>query len=564
MAVRRPPVYTAANNTLSGHSMRFDRERGDLTAFDAKSTARPRPLSLVPSRFALAAGLASLALILRLYGLADKSFWYDELFTWGRARLPLVQLAIDAFKHKQLPTYFLLVSPFASAANPEWTMRLPSAIFGAVCVFLVAGAASELRGLVAGLVAGLLMALSPTEVQFAQEARPYVLGSALVFAALWGLLRIANRATARPIMQESALPGAWMVYTLGTLGALCVENNTFPWLFASNLALLVVVLRTSSSQKGALLVNWARSQGLILGVWLPALAVTALLNRGAELEALLWVPKPTWETLRSTVATVYLFRISDLMTFRLMPRLVSGFGTVVALIALLGAWRLRRDPPLLATIGLALVAMPVTILLLSGVQPLLVPRYLLWSTGPFFVLAGIGAASLPARISAPTALLLAAGGALSLAPYYKAETKPLWRDAAAYLATHVRLQDAVVAENSSVRFVLTTYAQRFPLRSRGPILSWNPIDTARQAAAAERVWAVYGRVGQGIQEPEELFRQKWAAFGTPAEQIGFGASILVLRFDRPSQHDIEGGSEDDDANRNLGHRNLSGEVRRGP
>jgi hypothetical protein len=531
--------------------MPFDRERGGLAAFDAKSAARPRSLRLVPPRFALAAGLASLALILRLYGLADKSFWYDELFTWGRARLPLAQLTVDAFKHKQLPTYFLLVSPFASAANPEWTLRLPSAIFGAVCVFLVAGAASELRGLLAGLVAGLLMALSPTEVQFAQEARPYVFGSALVLVALWGLLRIANR--------PATLPGAWMAYTLGTLGALCIANNTFPWLFASNLALLVVVLGTPSSQKGGLLINWARSQGLILGVWLPALAVTALLNRGAELEALLWVPKPTWETLRSTVATVYLFRISDLMTFRLMPTLVSEFGIVVALMAFLGAWRLRRDPPLLAAIGLALVAMPLTILLLSGVQPLLVPRYLLWSTGPFFVLAGIGAASLPARISAPTTLVLAAGGALSLAPYYKAETKPLWRDAAAYLATHVRPQDAVVAENSSVRFVLTAYAQRFPLRSHGPILSWNPIDTARQAAAAEHVWAVYGRVGQGIQEPEELFRQKWAAFGAPAAQIGFGASILVVRFDRPSQHDIEGGSENDDAN-----RNLSGQIRHAP
>jgi mannosyltransferase len=544
--------------------MRFDRERGDLTAFDAKSAALSRSLRLVPSRFALAAGLASVALILRLHGLADKSFWYDELFTWGRARLPLAQLAVDAFKHKQLPTYFLLVSPLASSANPEWTLRLPSAIFGAICVFLVAGAASELRGLVAGLVAGLLMALSPTEVQFAQEARPYVLGSALVLAALWGLLRIANRSASGPIPQESALPGAWTAYTLGTLGALCIENNTFPWLFASNLALLVVVLRAPSSRKGGLLINWARSQGVILGVWLPALAVTAFLNRGAELEALLWVPKPTWEMLRSTVATVYLFRISDLMTFRLMPTLVSGFGAVVALIALLGAWRLRRDPPLLAALGLALVAMPLTILLLSAVQPLLVPRYLLWSTGPFFVLAGIGAASLPARISAPTALLLAAGGALSLAPYYKAETKPLWRDAAAYLATHVRPQDAVVAENSSVRFVLTAYAQRFPLHSHGPILSWSPIDTARQAAAAERVWAVYGRVGQGIQEPEELFREKWAAFGTPAEQIGFGASILVLRFDRPSQHDIEGSSEEGDANRNPGHRNLSGELRHEP
>jgi hypothetical protein len=75
---------------------------------------------------------------------------------------------------------------------------------------------------------------------------------------------------------------------------------------------------------------------------------------------------------------------------------------------------------------------------------------------------------------------------------------------------------------------------------------------------------VYGRVGQGLQEPVELFRQKWAAFGTPAEQIAFGASILVLRFDRPSQHDIEGRSEDDSRNRNLGHRNLSGEVRHVP
>lgn len=532
--------------------MRLHRKRGD-------SAAWPRSPRLAPSGLALAAGIASLALLLRLHGLADKSFWYDELVTWGRAKLPLAQLIVDAFKHKQLPTYFLLVGPFASAANPEWMLRLPSAISGAVCVFLVTGAASELRGLVAGLVAGLLMALSPTEVQFAQEARPYVIGSALVLAALWGLLRIANRteAAARPITQASALPGAWMAYTLGTLGALCIENNTFPWLVASNLALLVIVLRTPSIRRGSLPVNWACSQGLILGVWLPALAVTALLNRGTELDALLWLPKPTWEALRSIVATLYLFRISDLMTFRLMPTLVSGFGTVVAVIALLGAWRLHRHPPQLAAIGLALVAMPLTILLLSAVQPLLVPRYLLWSTGPFFVLAGIGAASLPARLSAPAALLLAAGAALSLAPYYGAETKPRWRDASAYLSNHVRPQDAVVAENSSVGFVLTAYAQFFPLHSRGPILSFKPKDTARQVAAAERVWAVYGRVGQGVQEPEQLFRQKWAAFGPPEEQIGFGASIIVLRFDRPPQRDIEAGPEDN-------HRNLSGDGGHGP
>ncbi len=68
----------------------------------------------------------------------------------------------------------------------------------------------------------------------------------------------------------------------------------------------------------------------------------------------------------------------------------------------------------------------------------------------------------------------------------------------------------------------------------------------------------------GLQEPEELFRQKWAKFGTPAEQIGFGNSILVLRFDQPSRHDIATGSEDDNGNRKLSNRNPSGEIRQGP
>lgn len=538
--------------------MRFERKRPELAVLRAEAATRP----LLPSQIALAAGLAGLALILRLHGLAAKSFWFDELVTWGRARLPLAQLAVDSFKHKQLPTYFLLVSPFATPVDAEWMLRFPSAGFGAACVFLVAGVASEVRGLIAGLAAGLLMALSPTEVQFSQEARPYVLGSALVLAALWGLVRLASRpeAAALPIARAGALPGAWTAYTLGTLGALCVENNTFPWLLASNLALALLVQAVPAARR-----NWACSQAVILGIWLPALAVTLAMNRGSELDALLWVEKPTWEALRSTVAAVYLFRVSDLMTFRLMPTPVPGFGGIIALLACFGAWRLRRERPQLVVIGLALVALPLTILIVSFVQPLVVPRYLLWSTGPFFALAAIGAASLPARISAPALLLLAAGGAVSLAPYYRAETKPQWREAAAYLAQHVRPQDALVAENMSVRYVLTAYGLLFPpLPSSGPILSFTPNETLRQVAAAARIWVIYGRVGQGVQEPQAQFLHRWASFGPPAQEIKFGASVLVLRFDRPPQQDAEGGPEGAPARGPGGGLILSGDAGQGP
>ncbi len=142
----------------------------------------PRPAVTLP----LVLGL--LALLLRLHGLADKPLWYDEILSLNRARLPLADLIIDALKHKHYPTYFLLLRSFASAHVDPRTPRLPSALCGAGCAFLVARMATDIRGTLAGIVAGLLMTLSPLEVQYGQEARAYALISCLVLIALWGML----------------------------------------------------------------------------------------------------------------------------------------------------------------------------------------------------------------------------------------------------------------------------------------------------------------------------------------------------------------------------------------
>jgi len=201
---------------------------------------------------------------------------------------------------------------------------------------------------------------------------------------------------------------------------------------------------------------------------------------------------------------------------------------------LLGAWRLKTDLALLTVIGLAFLAMPIAILVMSAFQPMLVPRYLMWSTGPFFVLAGIGTAALPARFFLLITAIVAVGGMVSLTPYYSSETKPRWDRAAAHLKDNARPGDVIVAQNQSVEFVLASYAKRFRLDSKLSILVWNPHDIARRAEEGERVWVVYGRVDQARQEPEEGFRHKWSAFGIPAEQVRFGSHILILRFDTPS------------------------------
>lgn len=227
----------------------FTNEPRNLMA-DQSAAAWPFATQLVdvnPVRatVALAVLLAVLALVLRLYGLSDKPLWFDEIITLNRTNLPLAELVIDALKNKHYPTYFLLLSPFSSANIDAWTLRIPSALFGAACTFLVTRLAAEIRGPQAGLVAGLLMALSPFEVQYGQEARSYTLVSCLVLIAIWGLVRIARTpvASALPVSRPAAQRGAWAAYLLGTLGALLLHNCAVPWFLASNMALLVIAHR---------------------------------------------------------------------------------------------------------------------------------------------------------------------------------------------------------------------------------------------------------------------------------------------------------------------------------
>lgn len=481
---------------------------------------------------ALAVLFALLALAIRLYGLGDKPFWLDELFTLKRASLPLADLVLDSFKNKHYPSYFLLVRPFSAAGMSEFWLRLPSAVFGAMAVSIVALMTFELRGIRAALVAGVLMALSPLDVQFGQEARSYALSSCLIMMALWGLLHIKSspEAAARPVTDPGSLRGAWGLYTLGTSGALMVSNIALPWLIISNLTAWTID-RAAKPARKRLRLNWILSQAIILSLWIPALIGMLAINRGNLMEALQWVSPTTWEGARAILAAVYLFHVSDLITFMPIAAPIPGFGFGVATLALFGAWQLRHEPMTLVVLGSAFLAMPIAIALLSIHQPVLVPRYLIWSTGPYFMLAGIGVAMLPIWSFPLSAAVIVIGAALSLASYYTAQTKPRWDQAAAYVADHVRPSDVVVVRSKLTEFVLRAFVQRYNFNTTFPIVALNSTEPLHVITEAKRVWVVYGRVGQSVIESEHEFREKWTAFGDPAWETRFGAHVLILRYD---------------------------------
>ncbi len=157
-------------------------------------------------RLVLPVSIGILALLLRLYGLGDKPFWLDEVASLHRATANVPGLVADALHNNHYPSYFVLLWMVAKIGTSQWLLRLPSALFGAIAAALAGAVGRRVAGAPAGAVAGLLMALSPFEVQFGQEARSYTLVSCLILTALWGLVRLAQEPAAAALSLRRKAP----------------------------------------------------------------------------------------------------------------------------------------------------------------------------------------------------------------------------------------------------------------------------------------------------------------------------------------------------------------------
>ncbi|HTT78650.1 MAG TPA: glycosyltransferase family 39 protein, partial [Stellaceae bacterium] len=418
--------------------------------------------------FWLAPGaIAGLALLLRLHDLAGKPFWLDEIASLRRATMPFSDVAAAALHNNHYPTYFLLLWLVAKAGASPWVLRLPSAVFGAIGAGLVCAVGREAEGRQTGIAAGLLLALSPFDVQYGQEARSYTLVTMLILVAMWGLVRLARdpATAARPLRFDWRPPAPWLAYCAGTAAALDVLNVAAGWLVAANLAALVMACRAGDGRR-AFLRNWGIAQALVVAAWLPALVAVWVVSDGAVWDAAQWAPPATMASIWAVAAPVYLHRIGAFITFDLLPARVPGLSAAIAALAACGVWRLRRQPAVAAAVGCAGIVLPILFMLLSLAKPIMVPRYFGWSAPAFFILAGAGLGRLSAARFAACAAALAAACLINLSPYYHAETKPRWDVAVDRLADAAHDGDVVLLNGWYADYVMQAFAERGPLADR--------------------------------------------------------------------------------------------------
>ena len=147
------------------------------------------------------------ALAVRLVGLELRDLWYDEQITLIDSQgieVPMAVLPGAAFSSADLwsgagilevarnssihdqPLYVSLIHLWGNRRMPtEWTLRLPSAILGAAAAPLLASLGYELVGRWPGLLAGLLLAVSPLHVHYSQEARVYPAAVFMLVLTVW-------------------------------------------------------------------------------------------------------------------------------------------------------------------------------------------------------------------------------------------------------------------------------------------------------------------------------------------------------------------------------------------
>jgi 4-amino-4-deoxy-L-arabinose transferase-like glycosyltransferase len=147
-------------------------------------------------------GVVLAGTVLRFWGFAAQSLWYDEWLTSEAASGSLGHLRSYVTEQAGIPpTYFGFMWMWARAfGDSDAALRLPSVIFGITLIGVVYAAVRELgQGRTAARIAAVLVAVNPMLVWYSQEARPYSLLALLGTLSLLLLARYWRTGTTRDL-----------------------------------------------------------------------------------------------------------------------------------------------------------------------------------------------------------------------------------------------------------------------------------------------------------------------------------------------------------------------------
>jgi mannosyltransferase len=358
--------------------------------------------------------------LLRLHNLGTESLWCDEAASWTQAKDSLADL-IKRTAHDNYPPLhnLALFAAIKLFGDSEWSLRLPSAIFGVANIAALYWLGTMTVGRTAGLIGAVLLALSPFHVWYSQEARMY---------SLLALAATLYAATSFHYLRAPSLPrGAW-VSLAGLALVYSHPYGALDWI-AIAVAFAVFVLPAMSPPPRTMLV-WAASNIIVAAGFAPWALILAVRAYGIAAGGF-WIPAPTSP-----------FVVNNLTTLA-SGRLFGGLILIGVVLGIVG--RLRRDVAMLCVWIVAPVAIGFVASILS--TPILLSRYVIGSLPPLLLLSAFGWTKYAAKDWRGAILLTAvvAIAGLALLRYtLHHDAKDDWRGVASFLDEREQPTDCVL------------------------------------------------------------------------------------------------------------------------
>lgn len=497
------------------------------------------------------AAIIALGAILRFYRIGHHGLWIDEAFSVWMGRQPVGEMLDWLVRVDQHPPlYYLLLHLWMGLGDTEAIVRIFSALCATLTIPVVYVFGRRLLGARAGLLAALILAVSPFHVRLAQEARMYALLALTASVALYALARLLTdpraatvkigrqaaaawrtwRATRRqPRLRDIETDLAWLAYILLTAATLLTHNTAVFFPFSTNLLVLGLLLRqspvsslwpqASNLKPKTFLRNWLLAQAGVLLLWLPWLP--AFVAQSTAVYDDFWLPVPTAQTVINTFGVF----ASDMLPRT--PGALAGARVLFIGFAVAGILSLRRRPAPLWFLLTMLVTPIAGEWLVSLRRPIFYDRTLIWASIPFYLLLASGILRLRfeppgpkdgdikgslrlggEKIPAIAALLaLLALNGLSLHAYHTSFQKEQWRGAASLVAELAQPGDLVLFNTALGQMPFDYYFAQLndiPVVERGvpgdlfdrtvlePKMAESDLPHLRSLVAGRRrVWLVY-------------------------------------------------------------------------
>lgn len=423
-----------------------------------------------------------LALILRIYNLGGESYWLDEIYSIRTSRLNAVDILneIALSGENNPPLYFILLHYWTVIfGESEFASRILSALIGSFSVFLIYLFGKELINKNTGLLAALILAVSPLQIYYSQEARAYILLVLITLANNYFFFRLTRSYNVK-LVSGYVLTGAILIYT---------HYFWFFYIAAQNIYIFTKLsLNLKGEWPGAR--RWILLQLVLLIIFLPELRL--LLTAGA-ISGGFWIEKPHIKTVlwlflefSGSYPLLVLFFILSLFMVLTDFGMFSKRSLHKIFSRSDNSSCIKMDRTYLLVVFL-FVPIILSFVVSVTLKPIFLSRYLIGSSPALYLLVAAGIDRL--EIGKVKIVIIALITGLSLVQVYRGYVtidKHQWRDAAEYLDKNAAGGDLIVITPDYETESLKYYLKREDLRIK-PL----PQDTELDFdSAGDNIWVI--------------------------------------------------------------------------